>query len=181
MKCAHHDDDEADDGDDPLRMLQSCRYPPTSHPLLLVPTSCCKCCHRCRCQRDCQAVVLSYLPPPPVPCCQHVLLFRRLFALKILFIAIARICTKIFYNAGQQHRDGCRKGWGGEGRGCQKGDKADNEIVVTQFGNDGQKKKICTRIWEMTNDCGAMSCKTEWEEQSRVNNLGLLKLMKVVN
>lgn len=60
----------------------------------------------------------SVLPPPPVPCCQHVLLLRRLFALKILFIAIARICTKIFYNAGQQHRDGWGVGRGGmPGRG----------------------------------------------------------------
>lgn len=40
---------------------------PTSHPPPLVPTPCCKCCHRCRCQRDCQAVVLSYLPPVPRP------------------------------------------------------------------------------------------------------------------
>lgn len=39
------------------------------------------------------------------PCCLFLL---RLFALKILFIAIARICTKISYNAGQQHRDGKR-------------------------------------------------------------------------
>lgn len=53
-------------------------------------------------------VKLSFCLTHPLPSCQHVLLLRRLFALKILFIAIARICTKIFYNAGQQHRDG----WG---------------------------------------------------------------------
>lgn len=142
MKCAHHDDDEADDGDDPTHAPFACcnpaHPPPPLHSYLRPAAS--------------AAIVvavnatvkLSFCltsPPPPVPCCQHVLLLRRLFALKILFIAIARICTKIFYNAGQQHRDGCRKGWGGEGRRCQKGDKADNEIVVTQFGNDGQKKK----------------------------------------
>lgn len=84
-------------------------------------------------------VKLSFCPPPPPACCLHVLLLLlllllRLFALKILFIAIARICTKISYI---ETAYGMLDGIGGGG----KGNKADNEIVVTQFGNVGQKEK----------------------------------------
>lgn len=115
MKCAHHDEDEADEGVDPahailapvlhgaILSLPLPPHPPAGTNVLLqvLPSlslstrlSSCRCVFpRC---------------PLPAACCLHVLLLLlRLFALKILFIAIiARICTKISYNAGQQHRDG---------------------------------------------------------------------------
>lgn len=142
MKCAQHDDD--DDGGtrtttmssrltlfSPGCRLKFSRFGPG--PGTGSGSGPGKCCHRCRCQRDCQAVVLPFALPSAV-CCLHVLLLLlRLFALKILFIAIARICTKI--SCIQKVSRGWEVGW-------EERDKADNEIVVTQFGQSGKEYYI---------------------------------------
>lgn len=92
-------------------------------------------------------LLASWLPLCPAAC----LTFLRLFALKILFIAITRICTKMCCN---EPFWPYALGWAGRMAvaALSRTEWADNEIAVTQFGVCQKKHRKERVIPDMTND-----------------------------
>lgn len=146
MKCAHHDDDDGGTTTTTTTTM-STRLTLFSPGCILQLSfvwssswacssswSCCsKCCHRCRCQRDCQAVVLSSPASCLLPACAPAA------APPVICIKNIIHCNRKDLHKNILHRDGLwYAGWDWGGG---KGNKADNEIVVTQFGNVGQKRE----------------------------------------